>query len=62
LAQTTEERRFLLWVGTLRASCPSEEVDGEGGLSQLFQAIRAIAFDVPLDTGVLFSRQSAEKE
>jgi hypothetical protein len=41
---------------------PSEEVNGEGGLSQLFQAVRATAFDVLLDTGVLAGRQGAEKE
>jgi hypothetical protein len=62
LAQTTEERRFPLGVGTLRPPGPSEEVNGEGGLSQLFQAVRATAFDVFLDSDVLFGRQSAEKE
>lgn len=57
-----EERRFLLWVGPLRAPRASEEVNGEGGLSQLVQAIGATALDVLLDTGVLFGGQSAEKE
>jgi hypothetical protein len=62
LPQTPEERRSLLWVGTLCAPRPSEEVNGEGGLSQLFQAVGAPTLDVLVDTGILFSGQSAEKE
>jgi len=62
LTQTPEERRFLLRVGTLRPPRPSEEVDGEGGLSQLFQAIGTTALHMLPDTGVLLDRQSAEKK
>jgi hypothetical protein len=61
-AQATEERRFLLGVGTLRPPRPSEEVDGEGGLSQLFQAIGTTALHMLPDTGILLDRQSAEKK
>ena len=57
-----EEGRFLLWVRPLRAPHGREEVDGEGGLSELVQAIRAVALDVLKDPGVLFGRQSAEKK
>ncbi len=57
-----EERRFLLWVRPLRGPHGSEEVDGQGGLSELVQAIRAVALDVLKDPGVLFGRQRAEKE
>ncbi len=60
--QAMEERRFLLWVGPLRAPRAREEVDGEGGLPELVQAIGAVALDVLPDAGVLFGRQSAEKE
>ena len=57
-----EERGFLLGVKPLLASRLSEEVNGEGGLAELIQTIRAAALDVFLHRGVLFGRECAKKK
>ncbi len=57
-----KERGFLLGVRPLRAPRAGEEVDSEGGLPELIQAIGAAALDVLLHRGILLGRESAKKE
>lgn len=51
--QTMKERGFLLGVRPLRAPRAGEEVDREGGLPELIQAIGAAALDVLLHRSIL---------